>query len=198
MTVFELATRPAELTTDEPVATQPATVPAFAAMPESAEISRSVRAELAPPTAPSGPPVRFVVPICFEDTDPRLVARMFRPTLATGGRKRADLILNITNDGWFTQPQLSQHLQIGRFRSIENRAPTARAVNTGITAFVDSAGRMTDRLPTHVEGVATATLSLDQRLTLYTRFGDWFAAACTIATVALAVWALWRRRVEHA
>jgi apolipoprotein N-acyltransferase len=141
--------------------------------------------------------VRFVTPICFEDTDPALLARMFRPTAATGGAKRADLIVNLTNDGWFSQPQLSQHLQIARFRSIENRAPTARAVNTGVSAFVDSAGRVTKRLPTHVEGVATADVSLDRRLTVYTRWGDAFAKACAAATALLVAWALWRRRVEH-
>ena len=64
-------------------------------------------------------------------------------------------------------------------------------------AFVDSAGRVTKRLPTHVEAVATADVSLDRRLTAYTRWGDAFAKACAAATALLVAWALWRRRVEH-
>ena len=133
---------------------------------------------------------RFVVPICFEDADPRLVARMFDG----GWNKRADFIVNITNDGWFSQPQLSQHLQIARFRSIENRAPTARSVNTGISAFIDSVGRVYDRLPAHVEGTLTSTLPLDARYTIYSRIGDAFAVVCTGVTALLAGWGWLRAR----
>jgi apolipoprotein N-acyltransferase len=136
---------------------------------------------------------RFVTPICFEDADPRLVARMFRGE----DGKRADFIVNITNDGWFSQPQLSQHLQIARFRSIENRVPTARSVNTGISAFIDSNGRVYQRLPAQVAGSSVAQLHLDGRVTLYTRFGDFFAGGCTIATALLLVWSLGRARLKR-
>ncbi|HEV2294923.1 MAG TPA: apolipoprotein N-acyltransferase [Tepidisphaeraceae bacterium] len=136
------------------------------------------------------PPARFVVPICFEDADPRLVARMFDGQ----GAKRADFIVNITNDGWFSQPQLSQHLQIARFRSIENRVPTARSVNTGISAFIDSLGRVYQRLAAHEAGTLTSILPLDPRLTLYTRIGDAFAIACTAFTAMAAAWAFVRAR----
>lgn len=159
--------------------------PASASRPASAPATQLNETEL---RAAGG--ARFVVPICFEDADPRLVARMFDGE----GRKRADFIVNITNDGWFSQPQLSQHLQIARFRSIENRVPTARSVNTGISAFIDSVGRVYQRLPAHVEGTLTATLALDPRLTIYTRIGDAFAIACTIVTAIIAGWAFVRAR----
>src|SRR5690606_30873922 len=68
-------------------------------------------------------PWRFVVPICFEDIDAALVAEMLRPRQA-GGNKRADFIVNITNDGWFKANEQPQHLQVAVFRSIENRVPT--------------------------------------------------------------------------
>ena len=35
--------------------------------------------------------------------------------------------VNLTNDGWFRWSEQKQHLQAAIFRSIENRAPTARA-----------------------------------------------------------------------
>jgi len=127
---------------------------------------------------------RFVVPICFEDADPRLLGAMFNG----GWNKRADFIVNITNDGWFSQPQLSQHLQMARFRSIENRVPTARSVNTGISAFIDSVGRVIDRLPAQVEGTLTAVLPLDARYTFYTQDGDFFAIGCVLVTGVVAVW----------
>ena len=132
----------------------------------------------------------FVAPICFEDVDSALVARMFRPD--AGSAKRADLIINITNDGWFRQHQMQQHLQIAAFRSIENRAPTARSVNTGVSAFIDPVGRITAQLPAGQEGVATAQLRIDSRITFYTLFGDLFAYGCGLGTAAMTMVGLGR------
>jgi apolipoprotein N-acyltransferase len=138
---------------------------------------------------------RFVAPICFEDVDSALVARMFRPdgSQAGGGGKRADFIVNLTNDGWFAFNQMPQHLQIAVFRSIENRAPTARAVNTGISGFIDSVGRTYDLIPTNQAGARTARLGVDRRITFYTRFGDLFAGACVLVSAALLALAIWNR-----
>jgi apolipoprotein N-acyltransferase len=128
---------------------------------------------------------RFVTPICFEDIDPALVAKMFRSG-SPGKLKAADFIVNVTNDGWFMFNQMPQHLQAARFRSIENRAPTARSVNTGISGFIDSFGRVQGLVPAGTEGTSVQRLQLDPRVTLYTRFGDAFAAACMVVTVVLA------------
>ena len=147
-------------------------------------------------------PWRFVTPICFEDIDPLLVAKMFRGGRGESRRgKRADFIVNITNDGWFKANQMPQHLQAARFRSIENRAPTARSVNTGISGFVDSLGRVHGLIAAGTEGTSVQTLPLDARTTLYTRYGDAFALLCTAVTTATAAASLpgwWRRRRERA
>jgi apolipoprotein N-acyltransferase len=140
----------------------------------------------------STPPARFVTPICFEDIDPLLVGKMFR---GGGGAKRADFIVNITNDGWFKFNEMPQHLQSAQFRSIENRAPTARSVNTGISGFVDSVGRTHGLIAAGIEGTSVQTLLLDRRSTVYTRWGDVFAGSCIVITLATAAAALvrWRR-----
>lgn len=141
------------------------------------------------------PDWRFVTPICFEDMDGDLVRRMFKPE--NNGKKRADFIVNITNDGWFRFNEMPQHLQAAAFRSIENRAPTARSVNTGISGFVDSLGRTHDLIPPGREGTSVATLSLDDRVTFYTRHGDLFAYACggaTLLSVVVAIVRWWNRR----
>jgi apolipoprotein N-acyltransferase len=134
----------------------------------------------------------FVTPICFEDLDAHLVAKMFR---GPDGGKRADLIVNLTNDGWFKPGENQQHLQSAIFRSIENRAPTARSVNTGVSAVIDSCGRVIARVPQGTAGAAVATVALDPRYTVYSRWGDWFAWICTTVTVGLAARGLihWRR-----
>lgn len=140
---------------------------------------------------------RFVTPICFEDIDAALVHRMFEPQ---GDGKRADFIVNITNDGWFEYNEMPQHLQAAVFRSIENRVPTARSVNTGISGFVDSMGRTSGLIPVGTEGASVGLLSLDSRLTFYTRFGDAFAVTCagvaallTLATVVRS----WRHQARQ-
>jgi apolipoprotein N-acyltransferase len=143
--------------------------------------------------ATTGRPVRVVAPICFEDIDARLCARMFRGG-GEGVGKRADLIVNLTNDGWFKSNENPQHLQAALFRSIENRAPTARSVNTGISALIDSAGRIVASVARSTEGTAVAPVRLDPRYTIYTRYGDWFAALCVLITAALILNSVIRRR----
>jgi apolipoprotein N-acyltransferase len=123
-------------------------------------------------------PVRLVVPICFEDIDGPLVAKMFRGQ----GGKRADVIVNLTNDGWFKANENTQHLQAAVFRSIENRAPTVRSVNTGISAIVDSYGRELQRVPVRTEGTIVGPVRVDSRYTIYTRVGDLFAILCAGVT----------------
>lgn len=138
------------------------------------------------PIEPGG--FRFVSGICFEDVDSALMARNFA---GPNGTKRADFIVNLTNDGWFATPQMQQHLQLSVFRCIENRVPTARSVNTGVSGFIDSVGRTHDLIPVHMTGARAARLELDHRVAPYTHVGDVFAGICLAAaagTIGLGVW----------
>ncbi len=128
---------------------------------------------------------RFGVPICYEDVMP-YVSREF----VSGGsnKKRVDFLLNISNDGWYGHgTQQPQHLAICVFRAVENRVGIARAVTTGVSAFIDPSGRVHDRVqadPSHrwpgESGYATARISVDSRYSLYSRYGDWFAWGCAL------------------
>ena len=100
--------------------------------------------------------------------------------------------MNITNDGWFRYNEMPQHFQAAVFRSIENRVPTARSVNTGISGFIDSNGRAQDTISPSTEGIAAHTLMLDGRVSIYTRFGDVFAFLCAAGTVGLSIASLGR------
>jgi apolipoprotein N-acyltransferase len=117
---------------------------------------------------------------------------MFRPD--QDGQKRADFLVNITNDGWFWANENADHLQAAAFRSIENRVWSARSVNTGISGFIDSVGRYHDLLPVRTEGVSTSAIMIDSRLSFYTRYGDLFAFACVGGTILLSGWAWWTRK----
>ncbi|NNE90062.1 MAG: apolipoprotein N-acyltransferase [Verrucomicrobiales bacterium] len=76
--------------------------------------------------------------ICFEDTMGDLTRKFVRPG--------PQLLVNVTNDGWFyDSPQSQQHLANAVFRCIETRRPMARAANTGVSAFIDERGSLYDR-----------------------------------------------------
>ena len=138
--------------------------------------------------APSqdGQAYRFGVPICYEDVMP-YVSRKF--VTGPDGTKRVDFLLNISNDGWFVHSnELPQHLAVGAFRAVENRIGIARAVNTGISGFIDPDGRIHDLVTTPegryhgrgIDGFAVATVKVDSRHSLYSRIGDVFARACMV------------------
>ncbi|MEI6562533.1 MAG: apolipoprotein N-acyltransferase [Verrucomicrobiota bacterium] len=122
--------------------------------------------------------------ICFEDT----LGDLTRHFVQRG----AQLLVNVTNDGWFLRSQASeQHLANAVFRTVENRRPLVRAANTGVTAFIDPFGRITnafrpDGNPFH-EGVLADSIQVPPQTasqTFYTRHGDVFALACAVASLA--------------
>jgi apolipoprotein N-acyltransferase len=129
----------------------------------------------------------FACLICFESIFPDLS----RESVRAG----AQWLVNITNDEWFGNgPALPQHAAMAQFRAVENHVPLARCANTGITEIVDSAGRVTARLPVFRAGVLVHPLPPPGRPTPYTRLGDWPGAAALIASGVLLLLAFARRR----
>jgi apolipoprotein N-acyltransferase len=144
----------------------------------------------ADPEAASTEYFHFASPICFEDTDASLCRRM---TLAPDGDKRVDFLVNISNDGWFEgSSELDMHHAIACFRAVENRVGVVRAVNTGVSGFIDTAGRPVSRVTVdgrdrQVAGTVSDRVWIDDRVTVYTRNGDWLSAVCLAATGLLAL-----------
>jgi apolipoprotein N-acyltransferase len=115
--------------------------------------------------------------ICYESVFPNLVRRF-----VAGG---AEVLFNLSNDGWFGESAArEQHLKIVRMRAAENRRWIVRVTNDGLTATLDPAGRVFQVLPVYVEAAARTHYSYRSDLTLYTRFGDWFAGLCALAAAA--------------
>lgn len=139
----------------------------------------------------------FAAPICFEDVIPSVTRRMIYDEQ---GRKQANFLVNISNDGWYPgSAQGPQHLQIAVLRCVENRVPMARSVNTGISGFVDANGVIGPLVVTagrtqQVEGWAVATLTLDPRATLFGLVGHLPVVGLIVATAALAVGGAFRRK----
>jgi apolipoprotein N-acyltransferase len=145
------------------------------------------------------PNVRVAPLICFEDT----IGELTRRFVLAG----ANLLANVTNDGWFKETAGSQqHLANAIFRCVETRLPMVRSANTGVTCFINRYGRVTEVLldekgSQFTEGVLSGTVAvpLKQPHTFYVRHGELFARACagvtTLALLGLIV-GLIRRRVS--
>jgi apolipoprotein N-acyltransferase len=128
-------------------------------------------------------PHRLAVSICFEDTIPQVINRFFIPA---GDGHQPDVLINLSNDGWFhNSSELDVHLAIAAFRAVEHRVPLARAVNTGLTALIDGNGQIRANLPKEMDDVLSVTVPLDDRTSLYSRWGDWFGLSCLAITIGL-------------
>jgi apolipoprotein N-acyltransferase len=138
--------------------------------------------------------------ICFEDTIGDLT-RQF----VLGG---ANLLVNVTNDGWFLRSAGSQqHLANAVFRCVETRLSMVRAANTGVTCFINESGRITQTVRDEMgsqftDGVLTGEVAIptDTGMTFYVRHGELFAEGCAGLSVlilsGLAVQFVRRRRVD--
>ena len=132
------------------------------------------------------PEGRFGAFICFEAVFPDGVRRF-----TAGG---AELLVNISNDGWFGRSSApAQHLMMARVRAVENRRWLLRDTNNGYTVSVDPYGRIVAALPTDVRAELDAPYDFRQDMTLYVRFGDWFAWLCVIASIALLILSVRKR-----
>ncbi len=134
--------------------------------------------------------------ICYEDI------------LTDFGRKLAahkpHVLVNITNDSWFgdtSEPW--EHLALSVYRAVEMRTDLVRAVNTGVSAFVDANGRVYAKTyavdpkitPKPVDGLVAEVRLMEGGHSFFARFGDIFAYLCLLAT--LFFWQGWPRLRRH-
>jgi apolipoprotein N-acyltransferase len=90
----------------------------------------------------------------------------------------ATLLINITNDAWFGKTSGPyQHFSMTVFRAVENRRALVRSANTGISGFIDPAGRVLAATSLLEEAVVLRPVALLKEKTVYTRIGDLFAQA---------------------
>jgi apolipoprotein N-acyltransferase len=165
-----------------------ASAPIPATLPSPGEARREH--PLSPTTTAA--PLRIAFNLCIEDAHPDLAREA-----ADAG---ADLLLNLTNDGWFGGTFESQmHLRLAGLRTVETRRPMLRVTNTGLTAYINPLGETRILLP---EGAAAVGFCRINRLspaprTLFRLLGECGSAAvfCVAAFAAFAADERLRRRV---
>lgn len=126
------------------------------------------------------PQGKFGVLICFEIIFPDLCRKFVK--------QGANFLVTITNDAWFGKTSAPyQHLTMATFRAIENRVFIARAANTGISAFIDPAGRIIKQSGLFTEETLVGSIRLSRKKTFYTQYGDLFALLCSIISILLLI-----------
>jgi apolipoprotein N-acyltransferase len=139
----------------------------------------------------SGLGVRLAPLICFEDVLPGLTRQ--------SADDHTDLLLNLTNDGWFGQSAAQwQQAANAVFRAVENGLPMVRCTNNGLTCWIDSLGRLRQFLKSETGDVYAAGFMIakvplpsagqNREMTFYHRHGDWFGWGCVVlSAVACAI-----------
>lgn|GEM_PF-1891644 len=186
---------------------------------------------------------RFGVMICYEDSIPiigrkltldnngnkradppagepqasRLSSRGVSPASRQGrGLKKADWLVNITNDGWFVRKdgekikassELSQHMAVCVFRAVENRLSVIRCANTGISCLIDSLGNIKYGFSegtlakqaiqrTGQRGWFADTVTIDKRVTAFSKYGQLLDIGCAICFILTAVVSIYNIRIK--
>ena len=111
--------------------------------------------------------------ICYES--------IFGEFFAEFVRNGAEVMFIITNDGWWGNTAgYRQHASFASLRAIETRRSIARSANTGISAFIDQRGDFHQATKYWVPAVLKGTINANDKLTFYTRHGDYPALIASV------------------
>lgn len=88
----------------------------------------------------------------------------------------AQFLSIMTNDAWWGNTQgHQQHLSYAKLRAIETRKDVVRSANTGISAFIDQKGDITQRLGYEERGSLKGEIRYNMKQTFYVKYGDYIA-----------------------
>jgi apolipoprotein N-acyltransferase len=127
---------------------------------------------------------RVAPTICYETALPGAIRSLVRELTEDGAKP--DVIVNLTNDGWFWgSSELDMHLTAAIFRAVEVRTPIVIAANTGFSASIDGSGRLLARGPRRATATLRVTAVPDGRSSPWLAWGTLPVAGC-VAIVAVA------------
>ena len=102
-------------------------------------------------------------------------------------------MLNITNEGWFGESAAPyQMLMMSVFRAVENRISLARSANTGISSLINQKGEILQRTNYWEPAALRGELNANEKLTFYTRHGDYIARIAYFFSLIIALYTITR------
>jgi apolipoprotein N-acyltransferase len=126
--------------------------------------------------APGLPP--FGTPICFENSFPSL-PRAFVRDGATF------LVVPVNNASYGFTAASDQHLQMSRMRAVETGRWIVDAAVSGVSAFIDTHGRVVARTGLFQPGILREGIRTSTATTGYVRWGDWLPIVAVLLVVIL-------------
>ena len=109
----------------------------------------------------------------------------------------AEFIVYIVNDGWYTKaPEPQQHAKRCVYRAIENRRSVVRCANTGISMIVDPYGNITHQLELNKSGVINANITISDRKTFYTKYGNLFSILNLFSLLLMGLFIIFKKRIK--
>ena len=122
-------------------------------------------------TLGSGPStVKIGGEICYESLDPQFSAKL--------SKLGADILVNVTNDSWFSwgpnfEPNQNGFMSLAR--AIEVRRPMVRSTNTGISSAILADGTLLEQSPVGVKWFGQQSIQFRKNAptTFFAEFGSW-------------------------
>ncbi len=88
-------------------------------------------------------------------------------------RNGANAVFIVTNDGWWDDtPGYKQHLKFATLRAIETRKSIARSANTGVSAFINQRGDISQATNYEEAAAIRGTIKFNDTKTFYVQWGD--------------------------
>jgi apolipoprotein N-acyltransferase len=100
---------------------------------------------------------------------------------------RPEFLFNPSNDAWFGAWGPPQHLAQARLRAVEEGLPILRSTPTGISAVIDSEGRLLHSIPWRQAGVIDARLPRPAPETLFSKLGNILPFLFALLLVGMAI-----------
>lgn len=124
--------------------------------------------------------VKVATAISFEGDFGSLV----RDRIKAGGRV---LIVDTNTSTWGESWASAQHLAMSQLRAAENGVPVVHAALTGISAFIEPDGTVLQRSALWEGRTLIRDVYPAASVTLYARWGDYFAWICILGSAAICV-----------
>ena len=144
-----------------------------------------------------GKMVEASINICFESS----VSHLIRKQILTLRREGHDprVLINLSNDGWFRNShQMEQHMATHVFRAVENGMDYITATNGGFSAIIDPYGRIQKMGERGAAETVSDTIYLKSdtphSLTIYQKYGDWYALPLAVGVLFLVGIAFWEKK----
>ncbi|MBL7970936.1 MAG: apolipoprotein N-acyltransferase [Prolixibacteraceae bacterium] len=124
--------------------------------------------------------------ICFES--------VFGEYSGTLVKKGADLLVVLTNDGWWKlSPGTWQHFSYSRLRAVEIRRCIVRCANTGVSGVINQRGDVQMQSGTGTSEALSASVLMDDQITFYTIYGDFLGRISAFLSGLIVLYWLGRR-----